>query len=312
MADSSESHPKQRSRGKSTAVHVPVLMREVLKYLDLQTNHLVVDGTVGAAGHSQQIVQRIGIEGLLIGLDRDPMMLQFAAEKLGDEPNHVLVHSSYSELPEVLESLNERVPNGQVDRILLDLGLSSDQLADEERGFSFESDGALDLRFDTSVGEPAFELLRRLDAGRLEQIFRDYGEERFARPIAERIAEKRGKALRTASDLTEVVSAALPQSVQKTARKHPATRVFQALRIAVNEELTHLDDALKQHLFDSLARGGRLVVISFHSLEDRLVKQTFRGETWQNLTSKPITASPKEQRMNPRSRTAKLRAAIKK
>ena len=313
MTDSTRGRQDQRTK-RTAAVHVPVLLREVMEHLDLQPGLSVVDGTVGAAGHSQQILKRIEESGLLIGLDRDPMMLNFATENLAkfNEDNFRLIHSSYSELPSVLESLDiARLRNGQVDRILLDIGLSSDQLDDDGRGFSFVADGPLDLRFDTSVGEPASEWLRKHDANAIEQILTDYGEERFARQIAAGLAGYR-PAIETARVLAEAVVAALPKHARQTARKHPATRVFQALRIVVNNELTHLEEALNRTLYDSLTRGGRLVVISFHSLEDRLVKQTFRGEKWQNLTSKPITASPTEQRMNPRSRTAKLRAAMKK
>jgi 16S rRNA (cytosine1402-N4)-methyltransferase len=240
----------------------------------------------------------------LIGLDRDPMMLALARGNLASSNCH-LHHASYSELATVLQ----REGIDHVDRILLDLGLSSDQLDDRSRGFGFQTAGPLDLRFDTSQGEPASSLLARLDAEALAKIFRDYGEERFSDAIARELVRRSGT-IETATDLVEAVRAAIPAQFLRSARKHPATRVFQALRIAVNDELVHLETALKQTFPQTLVPGGRLVVISFHSLEDRLVKQAFRGkEQWQNLTPKPVTASPNEQRINPRSRTAKLRAA---
>jgi 16S rRNA (cytosine1402-N4)-methyltransferase len=284
------------------------MMREVLAHLDLHPGQTVVDGTVGAGGHSEQILKHIGQEGTLIGLDRDPAMLAHAGRRLQGS-NCRLVHASYSQLAEVLET------NGieRVDRILLDLGLSSDQLADEERGFGYRTAGSLDLRFDTSQGQPAWKLIENSSAEQLTHIFEEYGEERFARQIAEQlIARRKDRPVKTAADLVEAVAESVPAKFQREARTHSATRVFQALRIAVNEELTHLQTALERVLPQSLVPGGRLVVISFHSLEDRLVKQTFRDkQQWQNLTSRPVCASALEVRMNPRSRTAKLRAAAK-
>ncbi len=300
--------PQEPSPSPS-AHHIPVLLREVLDALDLEPGLTVVDGTLGAAGHSQHILKRIGPEGLLIGLDRDPMMLGLARSVI-QQSNAELHHASYAELPAVLETLQI----GQVDRILLDLGLSSDQLADRARGFGFQTGGPLDLRFDPSSGRPAHELLACLDADELTRIFETFGEERFSRAIAhEIVASRKTTPVNSAEDLVAAVAAAVPGKFQRTARKHPATRVFQALRIAVNDELGHLECALNQALPNALAPGGRLVIITFHSLEDRLVKQAFRGsDQWQSLTQKPITATRNEQRINPRSRTAKLRAAIRK
>ena len=294
--------------GSGAAVHVPVLMREVLAQLDLESGLRVVDGTVGAGGHSRRILDRIGDSGRLIGLDRDPYMLRFAASRLSVSNSH-LVQASYAELRQVLNELQIE----RVDRILLDLGLSSDQLADAGRGFSFQAGGPLDLRFDTSRGEPAWQWLEQVDAAQLAEIIEEYGEDPFSRRIAEHLVQRRRtNPIRTAADLTEAVEEALPQHVRATARKQPATRVFQALRIAVNQELEQLDRFLGQVVDDCLEPGGRLVIISFHSLEDRRVKQALREKTrWQNLTPKPVTATASEQRANPRSRTAKLRAARK-
>lgn len=296
-------------REPDEALHRPVLLRESLRLLDLSPGLIVVDGTVGAAGHARKIAEQIGTEGILIGLDRDPLMLAHAARYISG-PNRYLRQASYAELPAVLNELQIDA----VDRILLDLGLSSDQLADDARGFSYESPGPLDLRFDVTRGEPAWQLLERVDEEELIAILRDYGEEQFAAPIARAIISRRGQTpVRTSAELADVVASALPKRARGESRKHPATRVFQALRIAVNDELEQLRQALDVALPDSLRPGGRAVVISFHSLEDRLVKNAFRDkERWHNLTSRPIVASTAEQKVNPRSRSAKLRAAMRR
>lgn len=298
--------PDQPSSRTPGAIHVPVLLREVLQQLDLQPGLTVLDGTVGAGGHSAQILKRIGPTGRLVGLDRDPYMLGLAARKL-EAPNCQLVHSSYAQMRAVLDQLQIE----HVDRILLDIGLSSDQLAADERGFSFQAAGPLDLRFDTTQGEPAWKWLEKTGLAELCEILDKYGEEPFARRIAERVIQQQPiKPIRTAQDLSAAVQAALPQSLSAHARRDPATRVFQALRIAVNQELIQLETVLSGVLAKCLAPGGLAVIISFHSLEDRQVKQAFRESTlWHNLTPKPVTATPQEQRANPRSRSAKLRSA---
>jgi 16S rRNA (cytosine1402-N4)-methyltransferase len=285
-----------------------VLLREAIRFLDLQPGLTVVDGTVGAGGHGWKILEQITPLGTLIGLDRDPMMIRLAALSLV-VPNCSLHQASYVSLPEILEQLD--IPT--VDRVLLDLGLSSDQLADDERGFRFESAGPLDLRFDSTCGNPAWKLIEQLDEKSLADLFSKWGEERFSGRIARRLVKRRRTGpVRTAADLVNAVAEAIPQKFRKRARKHPATRVFQALRIAVNDELRHLEIFLRDTLRRCLSRGGRAVVISFHSLEDRLVKAEFRDDKrWQNLTAKPVTPTAVEQKMNPRSRSAKLRAAIK-
>lgn len=287
------------------SVHLPVLMREVLRALNPQPGQIIVDGTAGGGGHSREILKRIGDTGTLIGLDRDPMMLQLAAQKVQGDNVH-LIHASYALLPEVLQDLGI----AQVDGILLDLGLSSDQLADRRRGFGFAAEGPLDLRFDTSQGEPAWQLLERLNEEELATIFTEFGEERFASQIAQRIVESRKrKPILTAQDLTAVVSEAVTSKRAARSDRQPATRVFQALRIAANEELGQLEVFLKSHLQDFLKTGGRGAIISFHSLEDRLVKNAFRDKhRFRVLTPKPVIPAAVEQRANPRSRSAKLRA----
>lgn len=291
------------------ARHVPVLLREVERVLELQPGLIVVDGTVGAAGHSQMIGARIGSAGRLIGLDRDPMMLAFAAQALTEMNNVTLKQASYVELPEVLSSLGV----AGVDRVLLDLGLSSDQLADESRGFGFRVDGPLDLRFDTRRGQSAAEFLRTAGEAELERVLREYGEDPASGRIARFLAARAtSQPITTGVELAEAVAECLSVQRREAGDKHPATRVFQALRIAVNDELGHVARGLEESVFRSLKPGGLAAVITFHSLEDRIVKQEFRRtERWENLTPKPIVATHQEQRFNPRSRSAKLRVARK-
>lgn len=302
------STPQRRPGSSGVSLHAPVLVREVLQALKPQSGQTIVDGTIGGGGHGKKILNAVGPEGTLIGIDRDLMMLDFASKQLS-QPNCHLIHNSYSQLADVLQ--DRKIAT--VDAVLLDLGLSSDQLADEQRGFGFQSTGPLDLRFDRTAGKPAWKHLGKLDESALAEIFQKYGEERFAvRIAAEIVARRRNQPVRTASDLADAVTAAIPGSRRGDSRRHPATRVFQALRIAVNNELEHLHAALDHVLYDCIRPGGRAVVISFHSLEDRMVKNAFRdAKRWQNLTAKPVTAAPAEIRLNPRARTAKLRAAIR-
>jgi len=217
-----------------------------------------------------------------------------------------LIHASYSQLGEVLSDLQLV----GVDRVLLDLGLSSDQLQDADRGFSFLTEGPLDLRFDVQQGEPAWKLLASLDESRLADILHEYGEEPRARPVARAIVESRQRGgIRSARELASLVEQVTGQRAGRSQR-HPATQVIQALRIAVNRELEHLERMLTEVLPSSLQPGGVAVIISFQSLEDRLVKQAFRNQAlWHNLTPRPVTPSPAEERLNPRCRTARLRAA---
>lgn len=287
------------------SVHSPVMLREVIHGLQLQPGLTVVDGTVGGGGHSKEILSRIQPSGRLLGLDRDSMMLGHAAETLPSD-DVVLKQCSYIELPAVLNELGW----SGVDRILVDLGLSSDQLAESSRGFSFHSAGELDLRFNPSQGRSAAELLEDASVEELEQIFRDFGEESHSRRIAEEIVRRRAdRPVRTGLDLAQTVLDAL--KLRHTGRdSHPATRAFQALRIAVNHELDHVQRALSEIFPACLSPGGILAVITFHSLEDRIVKQSLKDSaTWESLSSKPIAPSPAEVRFNPRSRSAKLRLA---
>lgn len=294
---------------RNTAVHTPVLLREVIRSLELQPGLIVVDGTVGAGGHSRLIVKQIGEQGLLIGLDRDPMMLGFAQEVLPNSDRVVLRHSSYVDLQNILRDLKLE----SVDRVLLDLGLSSDQLADRSRGFGFTADGPLDLRFDTSRGQPASDLLAHSSVEEIESWLSEYGEEHESAKIARYlVARAATNPIRTGLDLASGISECLGIKKRDPGDKHPATRTFQALRIVVNEELEHVKRGIEEAVYGSLKPGGIAAIISFHSLEDRIVKQEFRrSDRWESLSSKPIVASHQEQRVNPRSRSAKLRVARK-
>ena len=287
----------------SESVHVPVLLNEVLAALEPRPGQILVDGTLGGGGHARELAERIGPQGLLIALDRDPSAVAAARESLASLPVRV-VQSNFCDLPAVLAELKVAA----VDSVLLDLGMSSDQLADAARGFSYDAEGPLDLRFDPQAGEPAWRLLQRLPADELADLIYQYSDERFSRRIARRIVEsRRTQPVRTAWQLAELVRRCVPR-----ARGHgidPATRTFQALRIAVNDELGALDAALAG-IPDCLKPGGRLAIISFHSLEDRRVKNAFRSDPrLRCLTKKPLRAAEDEQARNSRSRSARLRVA---
>ena len=289
-------------------VHIPVLLNECLEGLDPKPGKLILDGTLGGGGHTRAMAELVEPDGKIIAFDRDPIAVEKTEQTLKGLPVAVAC-SSYVDAPEVLNN-SELGPEAGVflDGILLDLGLSSDQLAARGRGFSFNDEGELDLRFDTSQGEPAWRLLARVSAEHLADIIYQYGEERLSRRIARKIVKRRQeRPITEAADLAEVIRRAVPRNYDS--RIDPATRTFQALRIAVNDELGHLEKALER-LPSLLKPGGRLAIISFHSLEDRLVKVAFRNdERLGILTPKPIEASEQEVLANPRSRSAKLRIA---
>lgn len=292
-------------RDPAPSVHVPVLVREVLQCLNLRPDSIVVDATFGGGGHAAHLLKSLGPDGVLIGLDRDPVAIQKARERFAD-PRCRLVPRSYVELPDVLREAGV----GRCDAVLVDLGLSSDQLADASRGFGIQTGGPLDLRFNPQSGESAAELLNRSSATELTAIFREFGEEPHAAAIARAIVERRQSApIDTTDKLAQLISGAT------TAKRgiHPATQVIQALRIAVNRELDAVTRLVNDVLPSCLKPGGRAAIISFHSLEDRIVKEAFRnGDAWDEVTRKPIVAGPKEVRLNPRSRSAKLRSAALK
>jgi 16S rRNA (cytosine1402-N4)-methyltransferase len=287
--------------------HDPVMLREILAVLPLRPGAVAVDGTLGLAGHSLRFAEQIAPGGTLVGLDWDQAMLAEARARLsGVEGVRVeLRHEDFRNLEGVMDELGLRA-----DGILLDLGLNSAQVDDPERGISFLNEGPLDMRMDRSAGEPAAALLNRWSPSEIEQALWDYGDERWARAIAKKVVERRKEVpLRTTTDLVDCVLAAIPPKARDK-RIHPATRTFQAIRIAVNGELEGLEDAL-HGAAASLAPGGVLAVLSYHSGEDRIAKQTFRGlanDGFEELYRKPLIAAPDEISRNPRSRSAKLRA----
>ncbi|MGL4511663.1 MAG: 16S rRNA (cytosine(1402)-N(4))-methyltransferase RsmH [Lacipirellulaceae bacterium] len=284
-------------------VHVPVMPAEVLEWLAPKPGDRLLDGTLGGGGHTRLLAERVAPGGVVVAIDRDPAAVDAAAEALRGLAVMV-AHASYIDAPEVLEEAGVGPLNGA----LLDLGLSSDQLADGARGFSFHATGPLDLRFDPTQGEPASRMIARLSAEHLADVIYRYGEERCSRRIARAITERRReRPVETAEDLAAIVRRAVPRDYDP--RLDPATRTFQALRIAVNDELGHVERGLTR-LAALLAPGGRFVVISFHSLEDRLVKEAFRNDArLEVLTTKPLTPTEAEVAANPRARSAKLRVA---
>ena len=294
--------------GDGAIGHVPVLLKEAIDFLAVKRGGTYLDATVGLGGHSFEIAKRLGAPGHLIGFDKDPAALTRAAVSLqpsgardGDWPTITLLHGSFAELA------NDQRP-ATIDGILADLGVSSLQLGDPERGFSFQAEGPLDMRMNPMSGETAEQVVNHIDERELADVIYEFGEERRSRRIARAIV--RSRPISTTSQLVAVISAAARS--MKHERIHPATRTFQALRIFVNRELDDLK-ALLDVAPRVLKPGGRLVVISFHSLEDRIVKDVMREGAKQGwyelLTKKPMTASEDEIGRNPRSRSAKMRAA---
>jgi 16S rRNA (cytosine1402-N4)-methyltransferase len=291
--------------------HVPVLLAEVLEYLNVRPGGVICDATLGLAGHSTAIAKRLGGRGKLIGFDRDPeamaaaqVRLEELRTELGDAmPETRLEPRAFSEASSLIEP-------GSLDGLLADFGVSSLQLDEAHRGFSFRSDGPLDMRMDTRSGETAEQVVNQEDENELADLIYEFGEERRSRRIARAIV--RARPITTTAELARVVSAAAPS--MKGDKIHPATRTFQALRIRVNNELGEIQSLLKS-AGSLLKPGGRLVLISFHSLEDRLVKDAFReasrNKEFEVLTKKPVVADEQEQMRNPRSRSAKMRAAEK-
>jgi 16S rRNA (cytosine1402-N4)-methyltransferase len=280
------------------------MLDEVLQWLAPRPGAVIVDGTLGGGGHAAALAERVGAAGWVVALDRDPEAVDLARRNLAGLPVE-LVHANFSDLPEVLAGLAVSA----VDGVVLDLGVSSLQLADQQRGFSFSAEGPLDLRFDPTAGQPAWRLLERLSAEHLADLIYRYGEERYSRRIARAVVQaRRSGPIRTAGRLAELVRRCVPHRPGGT-RIDPATRTFQALRIAVNDELESLETALRR-VPDCLRPPGRMAVISFHSLEDRRVKQAFAGdERLEVLTRKPVRPTAREVARNPRARSARLRVA---
>ena len=287
-------------------MHVPALLQQILEGIRPVSGGVYLDGTLGAGGYSEAILDRCGPEGIVVGLDLDTGAIARARhrlERFGDR--FIPVHGGFHESGEILRSREIRGIDGAV----LDLGLSSDQLNDSGRGFSFQGGGPLDMRFDTGSGESLIELLRRVSVKELETILLNYGEERHYRRVARSILTALDKGrLEDTADLARVIAGAVRG---RRGKIHPATRTFQALRIAVNRELENLDAALAD-IPELLNPGGRFCVVSYHSLEDRRVKISFREKKpfkdyWKVVTPKPIRPDSGEVRVNPRARSARLR-----
>ncbi len=305
--------------------HIPVLLDECIKYLNIRPDGVYVDGTLGMGGHSEAILQRL-TTGRLIAIDRDAEAIRRARERLAPYADRLtIVHGNFRDLDAILDEQGERL----VDGMLFDLGVSSPQLDEADRGFSYMSDAPLDMRMDSSDNIDAWFIVNRWPQEKIERILRDYGEERCAARIAARIAAVRAeREIRTTFELVEVIKSAMPAAALRE-KQHPAKRSFQAIRIAVNDELNAVH-ALMDSAPDRLKTGGRLCVISFHSLEDRTVKHAIHAreagctcareapvctcgfvQTLRSVTRKPITAGGEELELNPRSRSAKLRVAAR-
>jgi 16S rRNA (cytosine1402-N4)-methyltransferase len=283
--------------------HSPVLFKEVLEYLNIKKNGIYVDGTVGLGGHSNQILEYLSNKGRLIGVDRDFRALEICKNNLNKKNQNFSLHNdSYDNINSILNSQNIKT----VDGILLDLGLSSYQLNDSERGFSFNSNGELDMRFDTSQSTKAKDILNHYETDQLADIIYKYGEERRSRVIAKNIIKVRP--LEKISELVEAIRVSTPPKN----RNKSIARVFQAIRITVNDELKKLDEFLS-FFYKNLNIGGIIAIISFHSLEDRIVKHQFKKLEKESvlkiITKKPITPSEKELNLNRRARSSKLRVA---
>ncbi|MGA1868298.1 MAG: 16S rRNA (cytosine(1402)-N(4))-methyltransferase RsmH [bacterium] len=290
------------------AQHIPVLVNEALFYLNCQSEGVYVDGTVGLGGHSEKILEYTSAQSTIIGIDRDPECLVIAQERLSRFGNRVLLaQGNFRDIDEIVKNAGYTHIQG----ILLDIGMSSYHLQPNKRGFSFNdfSDAPLDMRFDMSSGPTAGDIINHYPVHDLERIFRDYGEERWSRRIARAIGRERQKEkIMTVGHLVAIILSSISKRGSRW-RIHPATRIFQALRIEVNRELDNLKSALESAK-DCLDKGGRLCVISFHSLEDRIVKNKFKETAeFRSITPKPLTATREEISKNPRARSAKLRAA---
>ncbi len=292
-------------------IHKPVLIKEILEYLNPGQNENFVDCTVGEGGHSEEILKKNSPEGKVLGIDTDPLQISSAQWLQAQFKDRIiLVNDSYANLREIVERKNFNPVNG----ILLDLGMSSAHIESSQKGFSFKVEQGLDMRYNDQVGYlTAEKIVNEWQEQDIQKILEEYGEEKFARKIAKNIIDKRKSGrIKTTTQLIEIIKQSTPPAY-KRAKIHFATRTFQALRIAVNDELENIKRVLPQAV-SVLSPGGRLAVISFHSLEDRIVKNFFKKlpkNNFEILTKKPKTASRAEIRANPRARSAKLRAVIK-
>ena len=305
--------------------HVSVLLEECMQGLNIKEDGIYVDCTMGGAGHSSEILKHLSKKGRLIGIDQDNDALKASKERLKDYENVTYVHNNFYNIYDILESLNIE----KVDGILMDLGVSSYQLDNGERGFSYMKDAPLDMRMDRDKGLSAYEVVNTYSLDDLYRIIKDYGEEKFAKRIAQFIVSRReDKPIETTFELVDIIKAAIPAKARREG-PHPAKRTFQAIRIEVNSELAILNKAIEDSI-EKLNEGGRLAIITFHSLEDRIVKTKFKElekpctcpkefpicicgkkPKVKVITRKPIDPSEEELEINPRSRSAKLRVAEK-
>ncbi len=301
--------------------HKSVLLDECIEGLNIRNDLIYVDGTLGGAGHSYEILKKLNGSGMLIGIDRDNDALNAASKRLSEFSNYKLVHDNHSNIKNILENLNIK----GVDGILLDLGVSSYQLDEASRGFSYMNDARLDMRMNQEDELSAFEVVNNYPEEKLFRIFKDYGEEKFSSSIAKKIVEKRKeKEIETTFELVDIIKSAMPKRALNE-KQHPAKRVFQAIRIEVNSELTLLKKAVVDSIM-SLNKNGRLLIITFHSLEDKIVKHTYEEmegrctcpkdfpvcvcgfkSYGKIITKKPIVSGEEEVLENPRARSAKLR-----
>ncbi len=301
--------------------HKSVLLDECIEGLNIRNDLIYVDGTLGGAGHSYEILKKLNGSGMLIGIDRDNDALNAASKRLSEFSNYKLVHDNHSNIKNILENLNIK----GVDGILLDLGVSSYQLDEASRGFSYMNDARLDMRMNQEDELSAFEVVNNYPEEKLFRIFKDYGEEKFSSSIAKKIVEKRKeKEIETTFELVDIIKSAMPKRALNE-KQHPAKRVFQAIRIEVNSELTLLKKAVVDSIM-SLNKNGRLLIITFHSLEDKIVKHTYEEmegrctcpkdfpvcvcgfkSYGKIITKKSIVSGEEEVLENPRARSAKLR-----
>ena len=292
--------------------HIPVMCKEVIDYLHLAPGSTIVDATIGSAGHAMKILEKIAPTGRLIGIDRDAESLSFAQSQLTEFKDNIdLVHGDFRNIDTILDELKVK----KIDGILFDLGVSSQQLDSTERGFSFRYDAPLDMRMDKTSYILAYDLVNNLTEKEISDILWSFGQERWHNRIAKYLIRERAEhPISTTKELREIILRAIPYKFSHRQRIHPATRTFQALRIAVNRELEALSEALER-IPEFLKKGAVVCVISFHSLEDRIAKHSLRENAHKGLyriiTKKPLTATSCEVRENPRSRSAKMRVAVR-
>ena len=307
--------------------HIPIMLNQVIDGLDIKPNGIYVDGTLGGGGHSYEIAKRLTVGGRLIGIDQDEAAIRAATERLSEFAGRVtVVRSNYAQMVSVLQSIGIR----QVDGILLDLGVSSYQLDTADRGFSYMEDAVLDMRMDTRQEKTAKDIVNNYSQAELTKIIRDYGEDKFAAKIAAQIVKFRDtKLIETTGELADIIKTAIPVKFRLTGG-HPAKRTFQAIRIELNRELGVLEESI-EGMIDQLSDGGRMAVITFHSLEDRLVKYAFKkaespctcppnfpicvcGNKSKGFVNsrKPIVPADEEMERNPRSKSSKLRIFVRR